>query len=60
MLLGLARLLATLWRGFKARSAQLMWIAAALIAIPVFLYYGGGFVPVRFRYSLDFTPFLVA
>jgi hypothetical protein len=60
MLLVSPALLATLWAGFKARSAQLMWIAAALIAIPVFLYYGGGFVQYGFRYSLDFTPFLVA
>jgi len=28
--------------------------------VPVFLYYGGGFVQYGFRYSLDFTPFLVA
>jgi hypothetical protein len=30
------------------------------VAVPVFLYYGGGFVQYGFRYSLDFTPFLVA
>lgn len=29
------------------------------MAIPVFLYYGGGYVQYGFRYSLDFTPFLV-
>jgi hypothetical protein len=28
--------------------------------VPVFLYYGGGLVQYGFRYSLDFTPFLVA
>jgi hypothetical protein len=52
-------LLTTLWAGFKQYSARLMWIAAALVAIPVFLYYGGGYVQYGFRYSLDFTPFLV-
>jgi hypothetical protein len=53
-------LITTLWAGFRDRSAQLMWIAAALVAVPVFLYYGGGYVQYGFRYSLDFTPFLVA
>ena len=33
---------------------------AIIVAIPVFLYYGGGYVQYGFRYSLDFTPFLVA
>jgi hypothetical protein len=37
-----------------------LWVAAALVAIPTFLYYGGGFVQYGYRYSLDFTPFLVA
>jgi hypothetical protein len=52
-------LLTTLWAGFRDRTAQLMWIAAALVAIPAFLYYGGGYIQYGFRYSLDFTPFLV-
>jgi hypothetical protein len=46
--------------GFRAPTARLLWIAAAIVAVPVFLYYGGGFVQYGFRYSLDFTPFLVA
>jgi hypothetical protein len=53
-------LLTTIWAGFRDHTARLMWIAAGLVAIPVFLYYGGGFVQYGFRYSLDFTPFLVA
>ena len=52
-------LFTALWAGFRNRGAQMMWIAAALVAIPVFLYYGGGYVQYGFRYSLDFTPFLV-
>jgi len=59
MLLVSPALLTALWAGFRARSAQLMWIAAGLVAIPVFLYYGGGYIQYGFRYSLDFTPFLV-
>jgi hypothetical protein len=53
-------LITSLWAGFRDRTARLLWIAAALVAVPVFLYYGGGFVQYGFRYSLDFTPFLVA
>ncbi len=60
MLLVSPALLTSAWAGFRDRAAQLLWIAAALVAVPVFLYYGGGFVQYGFRYSLDFTPFLVA
>ncbi len=60
MLLVSPALLTAAWAGFRDRTAQLLWITAALVAVPVFLYYGGGFVQYGFRYSLDFTPFLVA
>ncbi|MGD0409032.1 MAG: hypothetical protein ABSB34_08590 [Candidatus Limnocylindrales bacterium] len=60
MLLVSPALLTSLWAGFRDRAAQLLWIAAALVAVPVFLYYGGGADQYGFRYSLDFTPFLVA
>jgi hypothetical protein len=60
MLLVSPALIAAVWAGFRDRTAQLLWIAAALVAIPDFLYYGGGYVQYGFRYSLDFTPFLVA
>jgi hypothetical protein len=53
-------LVTSLWAGLRDRTARLLWIATALVAVPVFLYYGGGFVQYGFRYSLDFTPFLVA
>lgn len=53
-------LVTSLWAGFRDSTARLLWIATALVAVPVFLYYGGGFVQYGFRYSLDFTPFLVA
>jgi hypothetical protein len=53
-------LVSSLWAGFRDRTARLMWVAAALVGVPVFLFYGGGLVQYGFRYSLDFTPFLVA
>jgi hypothetical protein len=53
-------LLTALWAGFRSREAQLLWIAAAIVAVPVFLYYGGGANQYGFRYCLDFTPFLIA
>jgi hypothetical protein len=53
-------LLTALRAGFRVRDARLLWAAAALVAVPVFLYYGGGYFQYGFRYSLDFTPFLIA
>ena len=60
MLLVSPAFLASAWAGVRDRTAQLLWIAVALVAVPVFLYYGGGYVQYGFRYSLDFTPFLIA
>jgi len=60
MLLVSPALLTALYAGFRDRMARLLWTAAAVVAVPVFLYYGGGVVQYGFRYSLDFTPFLVA
>ena len=60
MLLVSPALLTAAWAGFRDRTARLLWLAAAIVAVPVFLYYGGGYVQYGFRYSLDFTPFLVA
>jgi hypothetical protein len=60
MLLVSPALLASLRAGVQDRTARLLWAATGLVAIPVFLYYGGGYVQYGFRYSLDFTPFLVA
>ncbi|MGD0017926.1 MAG: hypothetical protein ABSD62_01615 [Candidatus Limnocylindrales bacterium] len=60
MLLVSPALLTSIRAGFRDGTARLLWLAAALVAVPVFLYYGGGYVQYGFRYSLDFTPFLVA
>jgi hypothetical protein len=45
--------------GFRSSERLVLWAAVVVVAIPVFLYYGGGVVQYGFRYSLDFTPFLV-
>jgi hypothetical protein len=60
MLLVSPGLLIAVRAGFRMRSARLLWAAVGLVAIPIFLYYGGGYVQYGFRYSLDFTPFLLA
>jgi hypothetical protein len=60
MLLVSPALVTSAWAGIRDRSAQLLWTAAAIVAIPVFLYYGGGANQYGFRYALDFTPFLIA
>ena len=60
MLLVSPGLFAAVRAGFRSPTQRLLWIASALVAVPVFLYYGGGYVQYGFRYSLDFTPFLVA
>lgn len=60
MLLVSPAFLASAWAGVRDRTARLLWFAAALVAVPVFLYYGGGYAQYGFRYSLDFTPFLIA
>jgi hypothetical protein len=60
MLLVSPALAAAAWAGLRDGTVRLLWAATALVAVPVFLYYGGGYVQYGFRYSLDFTPFLVA
>jgi hypothetical protein len=60
MLLVSPALITSLWAGFRDNGARLLWIAAGLVAVPIFLYYGGGWIQYGFRYALDFTPFLVA
>lgn len=60
MLLVSPGLLISVRAGFREALPRRLWIAAALVALPIFLYYGGGYVQYGFRYSLDFTPFLVA
>jgi hypothetical protein len=61
MLLTTPALLIAVGAGFRSRISLVQWAAAGLIAIPVFLYYGGGGAyTYGYRYALDFTPFLLA
>ena len=47
--------------GFRERTAQMLWWATIIVAIPVFLYYGGGGANTYgYRYAMDFVPFLFA
>ena len=47
--------------GLRDRLNQMLWGAAILTAIPVFLYYGGGGAATYgYRYAMDFVPFLFA
>jgi len=45
--------------GFGGALQRTLWPSIVLVAIPVFLFFGGGYVQYGFRYSLDFTPFLI-
>ena len=45
----------------RERLNQVLWGAVILVAIPVFLFYGGGGASTYgYRYAMDFVPFLVA
>jgi hypothetical protein len=43
---------------YKDRLSKLLWITVAVIALPIFLYYGVGVNQFGYRYSLDFLPYL--
>ena len=53
-------LVTAVWAGMRSVDAKVLWAAVAIVAVPVFLYYGGGYFQYGFRYALDFTPFLIA
>jgi hypothetical protein len=60
MLLVSPALLMALRAKVQPGDGLVLWAAVALIAVPVFTFYGGGAVQYGYRYSLDFTPFLIA
>jgi hypothetical protein len=60
MLLVSPALLIALRAKVRPGDGIVLWAAIALIAVPVFTFYGGGAVQYGYRYSLDFTPFLIA
>lgn len=61
ILLTTPALLIAVGASIRDRQNLVLWSAAILAAIPVFLYYGGGGAATYgFRYAMDFVPFLVA
>jgi hypothetical protein len=61
ILLTTPALLVAVNAGFRGRLNQMLWGAAIVTAIPVFLYYGGGGgTTYGYRYAMDFIPFLFA
>jgi len=61
VLLTMPALLIAVGATLRERLNQVLWAAAILTAIPVFLYYGGGGANTYgYRYALDFVPFLIA
>ena len=61
VLLTMPALLIAVGATFRDRLNQVLWAAAIITAIPVFLYYGGGGANTYgYRYALDFVPFLIA
>jgi len=43
---------------YRDTSSRLLLLTSALIALPILLYYGVGYIQFGYRYSLDFLPFL--
>ncbi len=61
MLLTTPALLAAIGAGFRDRLAVVLWLSAAVVTVPLLLYYGGaGYQTYGYRYFLDATPFLLA
>jgi hypothetical protein len=48
-----------LWPQQKPRLHRALWIAAAAIAVPGFFYQNSGWYQFGFRFSLDYTPYLI-
>jgi hypothetical protein len=52
-------LLAAVGAPIRDMTVRVLWASTILVAIPVFLYYGGGGpITYGYRYALDFMPFL--
>jgi hypothetical protein len=48
-----------LWPKEKPRLHRALWLTVALVAIPGFFYQNSGYYQFGFRFSLDYTPYLV-
>ena len=61
ILLTTPALLIAVGASLRERLNQVLWAAAIMAAVPVFMYYGGGGAGTYgYRYAMDFVPFLVA
>ncbi|HEY3450061.1 MAG TPA: hypothetical protein VGK67_27155 [Myxococcales bacterium] len=52
-------LLLLLWPKEKPRLHKALWLTVACTAIPGFFYQNDGYMQFGFRFSLDYTPFLM-
>jgi hypothetical protein len=52
-------LLLLLWPKVKPRLHRALWLTVACTALPGFFYQNDGYMQFGFRFSLDYTPFLV-
>lgn len=48
-----------LWPRTRPPLHRALWLTVALVAIPTFFYQNSGWVQFGYRFSLDYTPFLV-
>src|SRR5438105_1940650 len=48
-----------LWPKEKPRLHRSLWLTVALVAIPGFFYQNSGWFQFGFRFSLDYTPYLI-
>ncbi len=46
------------YRSYKDRLLQALWVTVVIMALPIFFYYGVGWMQIGYRYALDFLPFL--
>ena len=48
-----------LWPREKPRLHRALWLTCALVAVPGFFYQNSGWFQFGFRFSLDYTPYLI-
>lgn len=48
-----------LWPREKPRLHRALWLTVAIVAIPGFFYQNSGWYQFGFRFSLDYTPYLI-
>jgi hypothetical protein len=48
-----------LWPGEKPRLHRALWLTTGVVAVPGFFYQNSGWYQFGFRFSLDYTPYLI-